>query len=179
MKAFVAASALAVASAAAADVTIDFAGATFTGWNFASLYEVGDLEGTLTGVSVNAVLDASTNFTYADDLCIYLTPTNDLTLGGRLQVGGFSDTTAESWYLWANGGSSAPGTTVIDSIDLSAEGIDAANFAFWLGNGYGSGSTSGTWTGSITLHGVSEVVPTPGAMALLGLGGLMARRRRR
>ncbi|MSR70349.1 MAG: PEP-CTERM sorting domain-containing protein, partial [Phycisphaerales bacterium] len=45
------------------------------------------------------------------------------------------------------------------------------------GNGYGAAGTSGTFTGSITLHGVSAV-PAPGAIALLGLAGLVGRRRR-
>jgi len=47
----------------------------------------------------------------------------------------------------------------------------------YLGNGYGAGGTSGTWTGTITLLGVNAV-PAPGAMALLGLAGLAGRRRR-
>jgi xanthosine utilization system XapX-like protein len=46
----------------------------------------------------------------------------------------------------------------------------------WIGNGYGATGTSGTWTGTITLIGVN--VPAPGAIALLGLAGLVGRRRR-
>jgi MYXO-CTERM domain-containing protein len=48
----------------------------------------------------------------------------------------------------------------------------------WIGNGYGAAGTSGTWTGTVTLHGV-DFVPAPGAAALLGLAGLASRRRRR
>ena len=47
----------------------------------------------------------------------------------------------------------------------------------WIGNGYGAAGTSGTWTGSITLLGVTAV-PAPGAIALVGLAGLVGRRRR-
>jgi MYXO-CTERM domain-containing protein len=54
----------------------------------------------------------------------------------------------------------------------------AADPKIWLGNGYGASGTSGTWTGSITLIGVNAV-PAPGAVALLGVAGLAAGRRRR
>ena len=53
----------------------------------------------------------------------------------------------------------------------------AADPMIWLGNGYGAAGTSGTWTGSITLVGVNAV-PAPGALALLGVAGFAARRRR-
>jgi MYXO-CTERM domain-containing protein len=49
--------------------------------------------------------------------------------------------------------------------------------SIWIGNGYGAAGTSGTWTGTITLIGVTAV-PAPGAFALLGLAGLTGRRRR-
>jgi MYXO-CTERM domain-containing protein len=52
------------------------------------------------------------------------------------------------------------------------------NLAIWLGNGYGAAGTSGIWSGTIILHGV-DAIPTPGALALLGLAGLAARGRRR
>ena len=80
---------------------------------------------------------------------------------------------------WANGGSSAPGTTVIDSKSVNAISFSgtSADATIWLGNGYGASGTSGTWTGSITLIGVNAV-PAPGAIALVGLAGLAGRRRR-
>ena len=48
----------------------------------------------------------------------------------------------------------------------------------WIGNGYGAAGTSGTWSGTLTLIGVTENVPAPGAIALVGLAGLVGRRRR-
>ena len=175
--------AMALAGAASADVTIDFTDATYAGFNFDQLFgaDVGEyLIGTLTGVSVNAVLTASTAYTYADDLCIYV---DDLPLspGGLLQVGGFSDLSALQRYSWGSGGSSAPGTTVIGTVTLETAlefTGSAADAAVWLGNGYGATGTSGTWSGSITLIGV-EAIPAPGAVALLGLAGLAGSRRRR
>ncbi|MBX3405303.1 MAG: PEP-CTERM sorting domain-containing protein [Phycisphaeraceae bacterium] len=173
------AAAAALAGSASADVTVPFTNVTFTGFNFTQLFNAGQLTGTLTGVSVNAVLNASVNFTYADDLCIYVDDL-PLSLGGLLQVGGFSNTGAAERHFWANGGSDVPGTTVIDTVTLTNPlNMDTLPIAaVWLGNGYGASGTSGTWTGSVTLHGVTEI-PAPGALALLGLGGLAAARRRR
>jgi MYXO-CTERM domain-containing protein len=170
--------ALACASAAAGDVVVTFTALSANGFQFYSIAQVGQLTGTLTTVGVNAVLDASTNGTTADDLCLYLTPTNTLALNGRLQVGGFTNLNAQDRYFWANGGSSTPGTPLVDTIDVSALNINAANFRFWLGNGFGVTGANGVWTGTLTLFGV-EAVPGPGALALLGLAGLAARRRRR
>ena len=177
--ALIAGLAAAVAGTASADVTVTFTNQTWTGFNFTDLSaQFGGFTGTLTGVSVNATLNAATNFTYADDLCVYV-DVAPLSAGGLLQVGGFSNLGALQRVSWANGGSSAPGTTVIDSKSVNAISFSgtSADAIIWLGNGYGASGTSGTWTGSITLIGVNAV-PAPGAIALVGLAGLAGRRRR-
>ena len=169
----------AVAGTASADVTVTFTNQTWTGFNFTDLSaQYGPLFGTLTGVSVNATLNASTAYTYADDLCVYV-GVAPLSTGGLLQVGGFSNLSALQRLSWANGGSSAPGTTVIDSKSVNAISVSgtSADATMWLGNGYGASGTSGTWTGSITLIGL-YCCPAPGAIALVGLAGLAGRRRR-
>ena len=171
--------AAALVSAASADVVVSFTNQTWTGFNFSDLTAAyGGFSGSLTGVSVNATLTASTAFTYADDICVYVDPA-PLGTGGLLQVGGFSNLSATQRLFWANGASSAPGTTVIDSKSVNPIVFSgsAADPKIWLGNGYGASGTSGTWTGSITLIGV-DAVPAPGAIALLGLAGLAGRRRR-
>jgi len=171
--------AAALVSAASADVTVTFTNQTWTGFNFTDLTAAfGGFSGTLTGVSVNATLNASTNYTYADDLCVYVDAA-PLSTGGLLQVGGFSSLSATQRLLWTNGASSAPGTTVIDSKSVNPIVFSgsAADPIIWLGNGYGATGTSGTFTGTITLIGVNAV-PAPGAIALLGLAGLAGRRRR-
>ena len=181
MKTFIASTVAvsAIASAASADFTFSFTNQTWTGFNFSDVTLLaGGFTGTLTGVSVNATLNASVAFTYADDLCVYV-DVLPLGTGGLLQVGGFSNLSAAQRISWANGASSVPGTTVIDSVSvnpISFGGIGQPNI--WVGNGYGAAGTSGTWTGSITLIGVNAV-PAPGALALLGVAGLAAGRRRR
>ncbi len=166
-----------VGSVATADVTYSFTNQTWTGFNFTEAYTAGGLSGTLTGATVNATLNASTNYTYADDLTVYVAG-SPLALGGALQCGGFSNLSAAQRYSWANGGSSTPGTTVTGTVNFTT-GIDmtGSTNSIWIGNGYGAAGTSGTWTGSITLLGVSAV-PAPGAIALVGLAGLVGRRRR-
>ena len=181
MKTFIASgiAAASLVSFASADVTVTFANQTWAGFNFTDLTALyGGFVGTLTGVSVNATLNDSVAFTYADDLCVYVDPA-PLGTGGLLQVGGFSNLGATQRLTWANGGSGAPGTTVIDAKSVNAIVFSgsAADPIIWLGNGYGAAGTSGTWTGSITLVGVNAV-PAPGALALLGVAGFAARRRR-
>lgn len=175
------AAALSVACVASADVTFSFTNQTWAGFSFTDLNAAfGGFTGTLTRVSVNATLNASAGFAYADDLTIYVDPL-PIGTGGLLQVGGFNSLGATQRLLWANGASSAPGTTVIDSQAVNpitftgATGVGSLNI--WLGNGYGGTGSSGTWTGSITLVGINAI-PAPGALALLGAAGIVGRRRR-
>jgi hypothetical protein len=170
--------AAALVSAASADVTFTMTNSTWTGFLFTEAYAAASLTGTLTGASINVTLNASTNYTYADDLTVYVAG-SPLALGGMLQCGGFSNLTATQRYSWPNGGSSVPGTTSIGTVNFTTGINMAANptMSVWIGNGYGAAGTSGTFTGTITLLGVNNI-PAPGAIALLGLAGLVGRRRR-
>ena len=166
-----------VGSVATADVTFSFTNQTWTGFNFTEAYTAGGLSGTLTGATVNATLNASVSYTYADDLTVYVAG-SPLALGGALQCGGFSNLQAAQRYSWANGSSDAPGTPVTGTVNFTTGlNMTGSSNSIWIGNGYGAAGTSGTWTGSITLLGVSAV-PAPGAIALVGLAGLVGRRRR-
>jgi hypothetical protein len=176
--------AAAIASASSADITVTQTNQTFTGFNFATAvdYTQFNIVGTFTGASINVTLNASTAYTYADDLCVYV-DVEPLSTAGFLQCGGFSNLSAAQRYFWPNGGSSAAGTTSIGTVNfttaLAFSGNKAVDGTIWIGNGYGAAGTSGTWTGTITLHGVNAVaIPAPGAIALLGLAGLAGRRRR-
>ncbi len=166
-----------VGSVATADVTYTFTNQIWTGFNFNEAYAAGSLSGTLTGATVNATLNASTNYTYSDDLCVYVAG-SPLALGGALQCGGFSNLNATQRYGWANGASNAPGTPVTGTVNFTTGlNMTGSTNSVWIGNGYGAAGTSGTFTGSITLLGVNAV-PAPGAIALVGLAGLVGRRRR-
>jgi len=166
-----------VGSVATADVTYSFTNQIWTGANFNEAYAAGSLSGTLTGATVNATLNASTSYTYANDLTVYVAGT-PLALGGALQCGGFSNLQAAQRYSWANGASSAPGTTVTGTVNFTTGlNMTGSTNSVWIGNGYTAAGTSGTFTGSITLLGVNAV-PAPGAIALVGLAGLVGRRRR-
>ncbi len=176
--------AAALVSAASADITVTLTNQTFTGFNFSQAvdYATTNIVGSFTGASINVTLNASTAYTYADDLCVYV-DIEPLSTAGFLQVGGFSNLSAAQRYSWPNGGSSAAGTTSIGTVNfttaLAFTGNKAVDGTIWIGNGYGAAGTSGTWTGTITLHGLDAVpVPAPGAIALLGLAGLTRRSRR-
>ncbi|MFM7050764.1 MAG: hypothetical protein ACKOYN_01325 [Planctomycetota bacterium] len=176
--------AAAIASASSADITVTLTNQVFAGFNFnqAVDYTQFNIVGTFTGASINVTLNASTAYTYADDLCVYV-DIEPLSTAGFLQCGGFSNLSAAQRYFWPNGGSDVPGTTSVGTVNftsaLAFSGNKAVDGTIWIGNGYGAAGTSGTWTGTITLHGVNAVaIPAPGAIALLGLAGLAGRRRR-
>lgn len=158
-------------------ITYSFTGLSFFGFQFQQLFGelAGPAYGTLTGVSVSATLDASTNDTFADDLALYI-DLSPLSTGGLLQVGGFTSLGATERYTWATGASANAGTAVADTVTLAAPITftgAASDPAIWLGNGYGDPDATGTWTGSITLTGLStSPVPEPGALWLMAAGGI-------
>ena len=163
-----------IAGAASADVTVDVIEFSASGGVFEQIFASGELTGTLTGVGVDVVLTGSENFTWADDFTILVNTDADFGLPAALQAGGFTDQGALERISWANGASGDDGTTCIDAQDLASP-IDSPFFVR-IGNGYTPGG-NGTWNGTFTLFGVN-LVPAPGALALLGVAGLAGRRRR-
>jgi MYXO-CTERM domain-containing protein len=185
-----------LAAVASADVTFTLNQSTFLCGQFfaATDYSTGTgFTGTLTGADINVTLNdsfGSVPLTWSSDLTVRVTstPTYGTTDPLVLNLGTTSGHTTDSKWNWnANGGSSSstPGTTCFgpsmfvygpESINLTAN----PGYTLWIGNGWeGGGPASGaTWTGTITLRGV-DAVPAPGALALLGVAGLVGARRRR
>lgn len=163
-----------IAAIASAEVDIDFAGFTAAGSQFTML-DANALTGTLDGAFGDFALDADgVNWTWADDLTVMI-GADDLS-ALNTQIGGYSDYGAANRFSWAFGSAGAAGTTA--GGDVATGAIDVSGNYLFLGNGYGSGG-DGVWTGHIDLNGDIAHVPAPGALALLGLSGLAARRRRR
>ena len=78
---------------------------------------------------------------------------------------------------------SAAGHSVTLTTPLTFSGV--ASTVIWLGNGYGDTTAAGTWTGTVTLIGLSNTAPVPEpqswalfAAGAAGLAGWMGRRRR-
>jgi hypothetical protein len=123
-------------------------------------------------VSVNATLNASVQDTFANDLTIYVDRLPLFGSGGRLQVGGTSNLQAANRLFWANGNSADPGTTVIDTKDITNFNIAIGDAQVWYGNGFGMNGTSGEFSGSLSLTYFSSV-PEPGSFCLLFVLGVV------
>ncbi len=172
-------------------ITYSFTGLALDG-TFAVALSTAGLDavyGTLTSVSIDASLDATDGSTYASDLTLLVQVEGAdeplLQIGGTLSFGTL--TGAAEQQHWGNGDSSSPGTTVIDTVTLgtplSFSGT-AADPDILLVNGW---FDAATWSGTITLNGLSTTplpVPEPASWAMfaagaMGLVGWMGRRRRR
>ena len=137
---------------------------TFSGATLSLLYDGGELQGTLTSVTLNATLNASTGSTYANDLAVFVTNSSTLDAATLVlfQGGGFSNFGAPDRQSWPNGDASTAGTVVSGTLTLATPINFTANpaYAIFLGNGYANANpstNSGTWSNiSITLNGVTE-----------------------
>ncbi len=173
---FAAAAALAVATAASADgwtrfEVIQFPALTLAGNQSASFnYVDPDNDQLIVGFSADVVFsDPTGSLSYASDL--------KLTFNGIGQaVGGFTN---PGNILWDFDGFGSDGSGVyVDNShtliwkDQPISKDQLTGFTFL--NDWGS-SPANTWTVTLTLY---KVVPAPGAMALIGLAGLVSRRRR-
>ena len=167
------AAAASLAAAASAEIDLVFENFQAAGSQF-SLTDENAVEGSLDFANGDFVLNADgENFTWCDDLCVMIASADLSDL--LVQIGGYSDYGAANRFTWATGSSGTAGTAGGGSIDTGS--IDCTGYYVWLGNGYGGGGV-GDWSGAIQLGGSIDYVPAPGALALLGLGGLVARRRR-
>jgi MYXO-CTERM domain-containing protein len=161
-----------LAGAASADINLTFENFIAAGTQF-SPASMDTLSGSIDSALGAFTLNSGENFTWADDLTVMIA--NDDLSELHMQIGGYSDFGATHRFTWPTGASGDPGTAAGGTVDIG--GIDVTGYKLWLGNGYASGGP-GDWTGAIDLVGSVSYVPAPGALALLGLAGVSARRRR-
>jgi hypothetical protein len=154
---------LALATAARADVTIELSAFRAERLDFVQMIAPGELVGNLVAISVDATLANAKQRTQAKDLCVYL-DAPPLSVDGVLQVGGGTPMinawnppiTEDGHPQWGSGASGLDGTIVTGRVDLRKPiPMTDSPLAVFVGNGYGSPWSEGTWTGTITLHGVS------------------------
>lgn len=142
----------------AQSVTIPFNNLTIEGGMFYKLNELGEFQGTLTSVTINAVLNDTALGTYANDLTVYVTTNGDVNSDGLLQIGGYYDLDTPQPLLWTNGDSDEPGTPLTGTVNLTSPiAFDGTTYTVWLGNGYFEDGAAGIWSGTLTLNGVTEV----------------------
>ena len=184
-----------LAPSALADLVIHLDNATWLAGDFTLYFEPGELEGTLTAISLDGVTCSAEPQVTALTAYLSTGPFSDDAMmglpfapapGGRLQVGGNVvpgtplDLMAEEWGSWV--APPPPDFILNDTYVVENGGFDIASYGFMLGNGITpppSGGIERSWSGTVTLHGVTEVLPTPGVLALAGLAGLLLRPRRR
>ncbi|MBL9120041.1 MAG: hypothetical protein JNL80_09020 [Phycisphaerae bacterium] len=167
-----------VAGVAAADVKLDFGSGDYAAGDSA-IIKLTNLEGTLTGFSFSFdYVGDGFGFSWASDAGFVLNGVQyggyDILFGGPGLSSATSSAGAWSFY---GGGSSGDGTYGDAGIGAAGSYVYGDSYIFEWGNNYsGSGPVSYNNV-TVTLHGVSQV-PAPGAIALLGLAGLVGRRRR-
>jgi MYXO-CTERM domain-containing protein len=159
----------AVVASTSADVTVSFDTGNIIGLETIVL-ETGPLTGTLTGMDITVDFYASASSgVWASDLLVAV---SDGTSVSGIEWGGFNAS-----FGYADGGSFSwnreYGTY---SASFSGYNVAVNDGTLAVANGWTT-SQGGSWSGTITLRGV-DVVPAPGALALLGVAGLAGRRRR-
>lgn len=159
-----------VAGVASADVKLDFSSGEYSG-SESSVIKLTDLSGELTGFTISYYFKPLNNDSWASDAAFVLNGS---------QWGGFdvllsSGSSFVGFWPWDGPGSAGEG---VYGGTLAASGsfTFGNSYSFEFGNAYSSGLAYYKDI-TVTLHGVSQV-PAPGAIALLGLAGLVGRRRR-
>ncbi len=168
LAAVIAAGATAVASA---DVKLDFGSGTYVGGQ-SSLITLSDLQGSLTGFSVSFDYVTNTTGSWASDAALVL---------NGAQWGGYDIFLSSGFAfngVWGFDGPGSAGSGHYSDVKSASDSYVFGNsYTFEWGNGYSFSDPVDYNNVTVTLFGVSQV-PAPGAAALLGLAGLVGRRRR-
>jgi MYXO-CTERM domain-containing protein len=160
------------AAGASADVKIAFPSGFYDGGE-SSIITLTDLEGELTGFCIDFDFDpASSPGSWASDAGFVLNGT---------QYGGFDiflSSASAFGDFWAfDGAGSAAAGHYKDIVAASGTYTFGNSYVFEFGNAWSTSSDVSYKNITVTLKGLTQV-PAPGAIALLGLAGLVGRRRR-
>ena len=130
-----------------------------------TLPDVPFISGSLTSVGVDAILTASVGDTYANDLMILVTSSEDLSDATTylLQVGGFGNFVPANKFAWGCEpacDTDAANTPVAGTVSaFAALNFTGSTMVIWLANGYVNANpptNSGSWTiNSISFGGVT------------------------
>ncbi|MCH8566624.1 MAG: S8 family serine peptidase [Balneolales bacterium] len=140
---------------------VEFESLSLSGGEFITVAQ--NLNGELTAVSADFVLNASEGGTWASDFGVLFStvPLEDASTIDPatvvLQVGGFSDFGATPRIVWGVGNTGTPGTPVQTTINIPTP-LNVEDLYVSIGNAWAT-SPSGTWSGNITLQGVAPTVP--------------------
>lgn len=163
-----------VASTACAEVDLVLTEFVADGGEFFLQEDGNQLTGVLESASGDFMLYADgADWTWCDDLTVLIANADRSSV--LVQIGGYSDLGAMHRFTWPAGANGVNGTVGGGLVVTGS--IDVTGYYLFLGNGYLSGGP-GYWEGAIALEGSIAAVPVPGTIALVGLGGLVARRRR-
>lgn len=125
------------------------------------------ITGSLNSVTMDAILTASVDDTYANDLMILVTSSDDLTQQANylLQIGGFGNFVPGNKFNWGCEPAcdvATPGTAVAGTVNaFTAMDFTNSTMIIWVANGYvnaNPATNEGSWTiNSMTFGGVSLV----------------------
>lgn len=168
--------------AANADVTIDLGDFSFNPAEGAAI-EVDNLVGTLTNWSISFDYGGNGDASWSSDALFGVQGPN----GNALEAGGFNQELNDIFGVsaLANVGpvgddTGDPGSFTNDFGGLTGHDVSGSGtWTLFVADGYDGGTELSEYSNvSMTLRGV-DVIPAPGALALLGVAGLIGRRRRR
>jgi hypothetical protein len=160
-------------AAANADVTVNLGDFMFNGGEFDTVSL--NLAGTLTQWDIQFTYGGNTDGSWSADMLFGVDSPND-----AIEAGGFDLTYGFEWLGGVGQTNGDPGTFNNSFNSWAGNMSGSGTWTLYVGDGWSfTGGNLETLTDvSMTLHGV-DLVPAPGAIALLGAAGLLARRRRR